>query len=324
MTKVARGLFRSNEFIVIALIVAIFLILSFGSSTFLNLTTFESLQTSIAPNAIIAAGMMLLLISGVFDLSVGSVMGLAGAITAILVAAQLPVYLSILAGLGIGVVFGLFNGVLVAYVGVNPLITTLGTMYIGRGLINAFMRGERRYGVPVKVPDFLVIGQGKILGVYHIFWIMLIIVTLAQLITLRTDAGRKLYYIGSNYQAARLVGIKVKRIRVLTFILCSVLAAFTGILVTSYFGTSSIYLGTNLELQIIISCLIGGASIAGGKGLVVGSLLGVIFMIMVVSIFNILEIGIYWQNIIVGIILLFIVSLDAYLVGKRKKALGEI
>jgi len=186
------------------------------------------------------------------------------------------------------------------------------------------MRGDRRYGVPVKAADFLVLGQGKILGVYHLFWIMLVIVALAQFITLRTDAGRKLYYIGSNTQAARLVGIKVRRIRMLTFVICAALAAFTGIMVTSYFGTSSIIMGTNLELQIIISCLLGGASIAGGKGLVVGSLLGVIFMIMVVSIFNILEVGIYWQNIIVGIILVFIVSLDAYLVSRRKKAMGEI
>ena len=324
MTRLLRALLRSKEFIVIFLIVVIFLILSFGSSTFLNVATFESFEMSIAPNAIIAAGMMLLLISGVFDLSVGSVMGLAGAITAILVASGTPVLPSFLVGAGVGVVFGFFNGFMVAYVGVNPLITTLGTMYIGRGLVNAFMRGDRRYGVPVKAPDFLVLGQGKILGVYHLFWIMLIIVALAQFITLRTDAGRKLYYIGSNYQAARLVGIKVKRIRMLTFVICSVLAAFTGIMVTSYFGTSSIILGTNLELQIIISCLLGGASIAGGKGLVVGSLLGVIFMIMVVSIFNILEVGIYWQNIIVGIILVFIVSLDAYLVSRRKKAMGEI
>ena len=94
--------------------------------------------------------------------------------------------------------------------------------------------------------------------------------------------------------------------------LCAVLAAFTGILVTSYSGTSSYHLGTNLELQIIISCLIGGASIAGGQGKWSSARsLGVVFMTMVVSIFNILEIGIYWQNIIVGIILVLIVSLDA-------------
>jgi ribose transport system permease protein len=324
MGKLLKRFFRSKEIVVIILIAAIFVILSLSSSTFLNKTIFESLQTSIAPNAIISAGMMILLISGVFDLSVGSVMGLAGALTAIMVASGMSVTLSILIGLATGLAFGLFNGGLVAFAGVNPLITTLGTMYIGRGLVNAFMTGSRRYGVVVKSPEFLAIGQGKILGVYNIFWIMLIVVLVVQFVTLRMNAGRRLYYIGSNYQAARLVGIKVKRMRVIGFALCALLAAFTGILVTSYFGTSSLYLGTNLELQIIISCLLGGASISGGQGLVVGSLLGVIFMTMVVAIFNILEIGIYWQNIIVGIILVFIVGLDAFLVKRRKRALGEI
>jgi ribose transport system permease protein len=324
MGKLLRGLFHSKEIVVILLIIAIFLILSLTSATFLNATVFESLQMSIAPSAIISAGMMILLISGVFDLSVGSVMGLAGALTAILAAGGVPVVYAILVGLVTGLVFGFVNGGLVAFAGVNPLITTLGTMYIGRGLVNAFMRGERRYGVVVKAPDFLAIGQGKILGIYNMFWIMLIIVLLAQFITMKMKAGRRLYYIGSNYTAARLVGIKVKKIRVISFMLCGLLAAFTGVLVTSYMGTSSIILGTNVELQIIISCLIGGASISGGQGLVVGSLLGVIFMTMVSAIFNILEIGIYWQNIIVGIILVFIVGLDAFLVSRRKRALGEI
>lgn len=324
MGKRLSALVRSKETVVVLLILAIFLILSVGSGTFLNLTTFESLQTFIAPNAIISVGMMILLISGVFDLSVGSVMGLAGAEVAILIASGMPTLPAFLIGLGIGAAFGLFNGAMVAFVGVNPLITTLGTMYIGRGLVNAIMRGDRRYGVPVKASDFLAIGQGKILGVYNIFWIMILVVVIAQFVTLRTAAGRQLYYVGSSHDAARLVGIKVKRLRVAGFALCAVIAAFTGILVTSYFGTSSIYLGTNLELQIIISCLIGGASISGGQGQVVGSFLGVVFMAMVMSIFNILEIGIYWQNIVVGIILVFIVSLDAFLVARRKRALGEI
>ena len=324
MGKLLKSLFRSNEIVVILLIVVIFVILSLSSGTFLNSAVFDSLQMSIAPNAIMSVGMVILLISGVFDLSVGSVMGLAGALSAILSAAGVPTAWSILVGLGTGVVFGLFNGALVAYAGVNPLITTLGTMYIGRGLVNAFMRGDRRYGVVVKAPDFLAIGQGKLLGVYNVFWIMLIIVILGQFVTSRMNAGRRLYYIGSNYGASRLVGIKVKKIRVITFALCGLLAAVTGVLVTSYMGTSSIILGTNVELQIIISCLIGGASISGGKGLVVGSLVGVIFMTMVSAIFNILEIGIYWQNIIVGIILVAIVGLDAFIVSRRRKALGEI
>ena len=325
MRELLLGILRRKEIVVINITIILLLILSIGaSSTFLTQVTFESLQASIAPNAIVAVGMVILLISGVFDLSVGSVMGLSGAMTALMLTQGAPAVVGILVGLGIGLAFGLFNGFLVAYGRVNPLIVTIGTLFIGRGLVNAVMRGELRYGIKVNNASFLVLGQGKSLGMYNMFWIMLVVVVLAQFITLKTDQGRKLYFIGSNNEAARLVGIKVNRTRLFTFMLSGFLAALAGVLATSRFGISSLYLGLNLELKVIISCLLGGASIAGGQGLVVGSFLGVIFLALIVTVFNILEVNPYWQNIIVGAILVFIVSLDAYLVTKRKKALGEI
>ena len=323
MKQILLRILKTKEIVVIVITIIMFLILSIGaSSTFLTIITFESLQASIAPNAIVAVGMIILLISGVFDLSVGSVMGLSGAITALVLSHGLPAIPAVFVGLGVGLGFGFINGFLVAFGGVNPLIVTIGTLYIGRGLVNAVMRGELRYGIPIKNQSFLVLGQGMTLGIYNMFWIMLVVLILAQFITLKTS--RRLYFIGSNYEAARLVGIKVKRTRLLTFMLSGFLAAMAGVLATSRFGISSLYLGVNLELKIIISCLLGGASIAGGQGWVAGSFLGVIFLALIVSVFNILEISPYWQNIIVGIILVFIVSLDAYLVTKRKKALGEI
>jgi len=325
MRELLLSVLRRKEIVVIIITIILLLILSIGaSSTFLTQVTFESLQASIAPNAIVAVGMVILLISGVFDLSVGSVMGLSGAMTALMLTQGAPAVVGILVGLGIGLAFGLFNGFLVAYGKVNPLIVTIGTLFIGRGLVNAVMRGELRYGIKVNNASFLVLGQGKSLGMYNMFWIMLVVVVLAQFITLKTDQGRKLYFIGSNNEAARLVGIKVKRTRLFTFMLSGFLAALAGVLATSRFGISSLYLGLNLELKVIISCLLGGASIAGGQGLVAGSFLGVVFLALVVTVFNILEVNPYWQNIIVGAILVFIVSLDAYLVTKRKKALGEI
>ena len=325
MRELLLRILRRKEIVVIIITIILLLILSIGaSSTFLTQVTFESLQASIAPNAIVAVGMVVLLISGVFDLSVGSVLGLSGAMTALVLTKGAPAVVGILVGLGIGLAFGLFNGSLVAYGRVNPLIVTIGTLFIGRGLVNAVMRGELRYGIKVNNASFLVLGQGKSLGMYNMFWIMLVVVVLAQFITLKTDQGRKLYFIGSNNEAARLVGIKVKRTRLFTFMLSGFLAALAGVLATSRFGISSLYLGLNLELKVIIGCLLGGASIAGGQGLVAGSFLGVVFLALVVTVFNILEVNPYWQNIIVGAILVFIVSLDAYLVTKRKKALGEI
>jgi ribose/xylose/arabinose/galactoside ABC-type transport system permease subunit len=251
-------------------------------------------------------------------------MGVVGATTASVISGGMGVLPGILVGICVGLAFGFFNGFLVAFLKVNPLITTIGTLYIGRGLVNAIMRGELRYGIPVKNEAFLVLGQGKTLGLYNMFWIMIVILVVTQLLTLKTNRGRNLYFLGSNYEAARLVGIKVKRVRLLTFALSGFLAALAGILSTSRFGISSLYLGVQLELRVIISCLLGGATIAGGQGLIVGSLLGVLLITLIVSVFNIMEISIHWQNIIIGIILIFIVALDAFLVMRRKKAMGEI
>lgn len=320
MKKILASFLKSKEIIVVVIIIIFSLILSFGSSTFINKTNFESLQTSIAPSAIIAVGMMILLISGVFDLSVGAVMGLTGAVLSILLTNGVPVILAVIGSLGVGLIFGFFNGALIAWVKVNPLIATIGTLFIGRGLTQALLRGEDSYGIKINSQILMDIGAGKTFGVYNMFWIMIIIVSITQFIISRVYAGKQLYYIGGNYESARLAGIKVRKIRIISFVLSGFLAALAGILATSRFGISSKYLGENLQLQIIIACLIGGASIAGGQGSIVGGLLGVVFMSLIVNLFNILEISSFWQNIIVGFILIFVIFLDAFLSERRKKA----
>ena len=321
MKKALNTLLKSKESVVLAIIIVFVLILSFGSDTFINKTNFESLQTSIAPSAIIAVGMMILLISGVFDLSVGSVMGLSGVVVSFLLLTGIPVPLAILGGLGVGIIFGLFNGFLVAFVGVNPLIATIGTLYIGRGLVDALLRGERSYGVPISQQSFIILGTGKTLGIYNMFWIMLLIIIIAQFVIQRTYIGRQLFYIGGNKESARLVGIKVRKIRLITYALSGLLASLAGLLATARFEVSSKHLGLNLELQIVIACLIGGASIAGGQGSIMGGLLGVMFMSLIVNLFNIMEISSFWQNLVVGIILIFVVFLDSFLNMRRQRKL---
>jgi ribose/xylose/arabinose/galactoside ABC-type transport system permease subunit len=318
---ICRRIGRSREATILAIILALCAGLSAGSRFFLNPANFESLQATLTPNAIIATGMMILLISGVFDLSVGSVMGLSGAVTAIVLSRGVPVAAAVCIGFGVGLSFGVANGLLVAQVGVNPLIATMGTLYIGRGLITSMLSGTFR---TIKIDDaaFLTLGQGKTFGVYNMFWIMAAIVAVSQFVVTRTYFGRRLYYVGGNAEAARVVGIKVKRIRVAAFALSGFLSALAGILYTSRLGNSAFYLGLNVELQVIISCLIGGAAVSGGRGTVVGGLLGVVFMAVVVSVFNILEVSMFWQNIVIGTILIGIVSADAYSVRRRKRISG--
>jgi len=320
----ARKLGDTKEITAVGLIVLVVAVLAVSSGTFLTWSNLDSLQTSIAPSAIIATAMMILLICGVFDLSVGSVMGLAGVITSFALVGGIPVPLAILIGLAAGLAAGFINGVLIALVGVNPLIATFGMMQVGRGLVFVLLEGTAKHGVRGFSEQFIRIGAGKTLGVYNMVWIMLVIVGAAQIITSKAQWGRQIYFIGGNQEAARSVGIRVKSASVLTYTLSGLMAALAGILRTARLEMASRYLGSGLEMRIIISCLIGGGSISGGQGSVLGAFLGVVFMSLLANSFTIMQIGDYWQNIIIGLILIVVVSVDAYLYIRNLKEHGKL
>jgi ribose transport system permease protein len=320
----SRKLFETKEITAVGLIVLVIVILAACSRTFLTWSNVDSLQTSIAPNAIIATGMMILLIGGVFDLSVGSVMGLAGVITSFALVGGVPVVFAILIGVAVGVAAGFINGVLIALVGVNPLIATFGMMQVGRGLVFVLLEGTAKHGVRGFGEQFIRLGAGRMLGVYNMVWVMLIIVVVAQILTSKAQWGRHIYFVGGNQEAARSVGIQVKRVRVLTYTLSGLLAALAGILVTARLEMASRYLGSGLEMRIIISCLIGGGSISGGQGSVLGAFFGVVFMSLLANSFTIMQIGDFWQNIIIGLILIVVVSVDAYLYMRNLKERGKL
>ncbi len=323
LMPIISSLARRRETLAFALVTAIVLFLLVKTDVFLAVANLDSLQTSIAPSAIIATGMMVLLISGGFDLSVGSVMGLSGIITAIALSKGLPVPVSMLCGLGVGVVFGLFNGFSVAVVGINPLITTIGTMYIGRGLSEILLVGKGREGYRGFDPSFVSLGTGKFLGVYTMFWIMLGIVIVAQYMVRRAYVGRQLYYMGGNHQAAKLLGMKTRSIRIGAYCLSGVMASVAGILATARYEMANRYMGVGLEMKIIISCLIGGGSIAGGQGSIVGALLGVMFMSVLNNSFNLVELASEWQDVVVGAVLILAVVSDGYLVMRKRRLAGR-
>jgi ribose transport system permease protein len=302
-----------RELQISVLIVVVILVLLAKKSIFLDINNIDSLQVNIAPNILIGIGMTVLLISGVFDLSVGSVMGLAGVVTSIFLARNTPVPISLLLGLGIGLVFGVINGALVGYLRLNHLIVTIGTMNIGRGLTILLLRGERRFGIGGFPEIITQIGNDKIGGLYLIVWVALVLAVFSQFYLRKLSAGRKLFFVGGNLEVSRLMGLNVSKIHFVSYIVCGLLAALAGILVVMRIGASARYLGEGLELKIIISCLIGGVSLAGGRGTIVGTTLGVIFMTLVGNSFSIFEIGAYWQDVIVGALLIIVVCVDAYI-----------
>lgn len=323
--SIAKDLARKREAVALSLVVLIaLLLLVTNGSVFLHGDNLDSLQTSIAPSTIVAVGMMVLLISGAFDLSVGSVMGLSGVVSAIFLSKGAPVPVCVFAGLCTGAAFGLLNGVLVAVAGINPLITTIGTMYIARGLLEVLVLGKGREGYRDFAPSFIRLGTGKFLGIYYMFWVMIVLVASAQYFVRRAYAGRQLYYVGGNREAAKLLGINTTRVRIVTYCFSGVMASLAGVLATARYEMANRYMGEQLEMKIIISCLIGGGSIAGGRGSIVGALLGVTFMSLLGNSFNIMELGTEWQNVVIGAVLIAVVVGDGYLYLRKQRALGRM
>jgi len=264
--------------------------------------------------AIVAIGMMILLISGAFDLSVGSVVAFAGGLTGFLMyyyGVYVPV--AILAGIGGAMMIGLINGLFVAKVGVNPLIQTLAMMGIVRGLA-LMLSGAGIQNFP---ENFNAIGQTRILGVQSPVWIMLLLVGIFSILGARTIFFRRYYYIGGNEKAAQLSGIRVDRMKIISFMISATLAGIAGILLASRLGAAMSSSGEGMELRVITAVILGGASLLGGQGQIVGALLGTVFMGLVSNIMILSRVSGYWQEIVLGLILILAVTLDIVI---RKQA----
>ena len=327
--KRAKGIssvvFKRTESISIILCVIMVVILG-GSSVskyFFNSYNLDSLVVQIAPEGIVALGMMMLLITGVFDLSVGSTMCLGGLVSAMALTAGFSVFPSVLLGLASGAAVGAINGVLTEKAGVNPLITTLGMMYIVRSITELIIVGQGQTGYSNLPESFMRIGQGSLLGIYYMFWIVLGLAIIITIVITKTAWGRNLFFIGGNEAAAVALGIRKHKVRITLFIITGILAALAGILINARTGVATRYLGQNSHMNIIISCVIGGGSLLGGKGNMIGALFGTAFLALLSNSFNLFDVNQRIQSFTLGIVLIAVVSVDGYLELRKRKLLGK-
>jgi ribose/xylose/arabinose/galactoside ABC-type transport system permease subunit len=283
----------------------------------------NSLATATAPEGIVALGMMMLLISGAFDLSVGSVMCLGGLVAAIALTAGFSTPVALVLGLGSGLLIGTLNGFIIEVAGVNPLITTIGMMYIVRGIteITLVKRGKAGYGnFPA---SFRALGQGKILGIPFMLWLLVVLALIFAVILLWRRSGRRIYFIGGNESAAIAMGVNKRRLRIILFMLIGVLAALAGILINARAGTANRYTGQNSHLNVIIACIIGGGSLAGGKGNIPGAVFGILFLVLLNNAFNLYEVNQHVQSLVNGLVLLAVVVVDGYMNILKRRELGK-
>jgi ribose transport system permease protein len=285
--------------------------------------TFDNLSQvllNLSIQAIVAVGMMLLMIAGAFDLSVGSVVAFSGGLAAhLMFYNHVPFIFAIAIALVAALLIGLINGLLVAKAGINPLIQTLAMMGIVRGLA-LMISGAGIQGLP---DGFNAIGQSEFLGLQTPVWCMLAIVIIFHLLFGNTVFFRRYYYIGNNEKAAELTGIRVKRMKIYGFMLSALLAGIAGILLVSRLGAAMSTSGQGMELSVITAVILGGASLSGGQGKIIGALLGTLFMGLVGNFMIIARVSGYWQQIILGIILILAVLADV-LMQKRTGRISKI
>jgi ribose transport system permease protein len=304
-----------REFTILAIIVVGCFAMSWLSPTFMTPANWSALLLQVSVECIVAIGMTILLVSGGFDLSVGSTFAVCGAIAAMAAVSGVPTILAIVASLLLGAFIGFINGWIIARIGINPFVTTLAMMSIIRGILLVITRGKNIAGLP---DDFQMLGQGEVLGVQNPIWIALLLVLLGDILTRKVRFFRQNYYLGGNERAARLSGIPVDRLKIFNYALTGVLAAFAGVIMTARLGAASVTAGTGLELKVISAVIIGGASLSGGEGTVLGSFLGALLMGILVGSLTLLGVDVYWNSLVIGGTLLVAVLLDS--LGRRRRA----
>jgi rhamnose transport system permease protein len=293
---------------VLAVVVAV---TALSNSAFLSAQSVRDLLLNAAIVALLAVGQALVVLTRNVDLSVGSVLGLVAFSTASLVADHpgLPLVVVLLLAVAGGTLLGLVNGLIVTVGNVPSLVVTLGTLYVVRGIDFGLAHG-RQVNASELPPGLLGLGNARVLGLPVLVIITVVAVAVAWYWLRTFRGGRNLYAIGSNPEAAALAGIDVTRHVLAAFVLSGAIAGLAGVLWTARFGTVDATAGTGYELQVVAAVVVGGVAIFGGSGTVVGAALGALLLTTIGSALVVLQIPAFWQQAIVGALLIAAISFD--------------
>jgi len=315
LTNILKTVLQQREVSIAFSVLVLAGLLALASPNFLNRANLMTLIVGMSFDMIVAIGMTILMVSGGFDLSVGSTLALAGAVAGYAMTKfDVPIPLGILLGLLTGGLIGVVNGVLVTKIRVNPLIATLGMMQVVRGIVFLVTAG---LGIPNLPDGFNYFGQEKWLDIQIPVWIMLILVVLGELVLRRSSFFRQSYFVGGNERSARLSGINVDWIKISNYIIVGLMAAVSGLLLAGRMGSASVSAGQGAELRVVAAVVIGGASLSGGEGSILGAFFGVMLMNLISNGLNLLGINVYWQNIVIGAVLIIAVAADS--LSRRKQ-----
>jgi ribose transport system permease protein len=301
----------ARDYGVVVVLAALVVVFSLSTSAFLTTTNLQNLAQQSGEPGLLACGMTAVIIAGEFDLSVGAIFGFAGVVAAIVAnAAGIP--LAIAAGIGVGAALGLVNGIAVSRGGLQSFLVTLATQFVFVGAAIYITHGQDNWRVN-DFAGFAHVADGTVVGIQHKAWIALVAFVAVGAMLSRTRLGRQIFAVGGNVAAARVAGVRIHAVRVAVFVLSGALAALAGVLAAADTGVAQADGGIGTEFTAITAVIIGGTSIAGGRGSVWRTLAGVLLLAVIANGFTLLYVSPNYDLLVQGTIILAAILVDARL-----------
>lgn len=302
--------FKENQNLgtIVALIILIVFV-SVLNPAFLQVNNLLNLMRQLIINGFIALGMTFVILTGGIDLSVGSTLALTSALFAGLLQGDMPTILAILIALGIGLILGLINGMLITKGKLAPFIVTLATMTIFRGLTLVYMDGRPIAG-PKDDFAFQFLGKGQFFGIPFQVILFIIAYLILWILLTKTSHGRKIYAVGGNEKASFISGIKIDKVKILVYVISSLMAVLSGLILTSRLNSAQPTAGSAYEMDAIAAVVLGGTSMTGGSGSLTGTLIGILILGVLNNGLNLLGVSSFYQQIVKGVVILIAVLID--------------
>lgn len=309
--------FKRNAGTIIGLLI-LTAIVSFSTPKFFTSSNLLNLMRSNSVNAIISCGMLLAILMGEIDISVGSTVGLTGIIGAYMMTnLGAPVWVTVISCLAVGALVGAVNGTAIAYLHVPAFVATLATQCIGRGLTEIISGGIT---IRVRNDSYTSLGNASVGGVSIIIFYAALVLVMTWFLLNKTRFGYYIYALGGNKTAAQYSGVNVKKYNMLPYVLIGVLCGVGGIVWSARLGSASANLGNGFEMDAIAAVVIGGTSMSGGVGTMGGTLIGILIIGVITNGLNLMQINSFWQNVLKGVIIMLAVIID---VQRKKRSSRE-
>ncbi|MDD2231377.1 MAG: ABC transporter permease [Sphaerochaetaceae bacterium] len=322
LNKIGKWIGGRREASLVILLLISCLLIGVMSPDFFSSTNVDTIINDIAILAIVSIAQFFVILSNGIDISVGAIIAFSGMACGMINQDHpgTPIFVIILAGLGLGLAMGAINGALVAYGKIPPIITTLGTCSIFRG--STFLLSKNTWVTAHEMTDaFKHFPRGRFLGITTLVWCALIVIVIAYVFSRYTRTGRAIYAIGGNPTAAKFVGVSESKTRFIVFLISGLLSGFAGFLWTTRYASAVNEMASGFEMQAVASCVLGGVNFAGGSGGIIGVVLGALFFGIINNALPSLYLNVFWQLFVQGLIVLIALMVNTIVDDRKARKL---